>query len=824
MKKKILLCASLFLCIMSFAQNTNVKIHIETENVRCDKILKKIQIYKYNSANNELIKTLTTDSCTFQIYIPQVNGKYKLLITAIDFTANSLDFEITNEQIIDLPIIIFNKKDKSILLNEITVVGNKREFIKIEADKTTYIVKGNPALSGGSMSDAMSKLPGVIKMPSRDFTFNGKNVTVYIDGVPSNLSGDDLKNYLQGIPANTIDKIEIIENPGASFESSTTGGVINIFTKSAVLNQFNSTINLHYGTFKSKNKYSPSIFCLGKINRKINWQLQTGYNAHEVLGVTNTNSTFTSFNPNIELERNNISNRSNNNFYLRPMLNFRLSSYSNLIFNYNLNIASNFNNDTTLYISNNYIPNINNYSYYKNINNNSNHEFVGKFKTQLDSIGKKNLQITAYYSIYNKNTEGSSLQPSLSIYGINSINLNLNNYYFKYDLDLDFNFLQVNTGGKFSGINANNTGKYNLNNSDISIINTKIYDTNQENYFNYFENNLAFYIEAKKKIGKFYTTVGLRFESLVYNGNTIISNNTNQYGDTLINLFPSINLMYELNNNFNIRAQYNKKISSPSYNSIDPNNNGYFDSYTNSIGNQLLKPNYYDNYNIGFTLYSMVNFSLGYSKTKNITFYTEVAELNTIKTNYTYKNYDEYSNYNISLSFPFPLNIFNEGLKIYKQPMNIFNKNYLFFYVGYNYQYINDFQYSNGKNILPFWQFFVSCHFNLPIDLKLDGRYTMIPQGNTQTFFITKPYHFFLIDLSKSFFKEKNLTLTAEVMKNYPFNLSTNSNNLNVNYYNSNDDLTFWFKLSYRFGKFQSKSQTQIETEQKQIESSGLGL
>ena len=739
-----------------------------------------------------------------------------------------MNFEITeNATPLQLPDIQLRTGKKEVNLNEITVVGNKQEFIKVDADKTTYLVKGNPSLTSGSMEDAVKKIPGVIKSSTGDLTFNGRNLTVYIDGSPANLSGEDLKAFLQGLPANSIDKIELVENPGASFEANTNGSVINIITRSVALNSFNGTLNLHYGNSEGHDKYSPSLLMNGKI-KKVNWQLQTGFNSHEVAIQSKTDLTYNDNNDKLKglvFTHDGISKELNNNFYFRPMVNFRLTPHSNLIFNYNLNIANNTSNDST----NNFTQNLpapsqlNYYSLYTNQNRNANHELVGKFKTQLDSAGGKNLQITGYFSNYTRQGNANSSMPQMPNYGINSINLNLTNAYLKYDVDLQFKPFQLNTGGKFSKALAHNLGQYNLSNLTADILTNKLYIDNLTKDFNYDETNFALYLEARKKFGKLSTTVGVRMENLLYFGK--VASSTKTYGDTLLNIFPTINLMYEFNQVVNLRGQYSRKISAPSYNTLDPNSSGYFDQYTGTVGNQNLKPNFYDNYNLSLTAFNFVSLRASYSFTKNVSLMTSQSFKDSLYSNQTYKNYENIGNFNASLSFPIPFDLITKGPDFFKKPMNFNDMSYLFFYIGYNLQNIAGYVYSDGsKNAKPFWVLYASTHINMPLKLKLDAQYQLIPTGNFQIYTLHKPIQYFLVDISRSFLKSNNLTLTAEVTKSYPLQLSFPTEYTKTDFYNAYDGLTFWFKLSYRFGKFQNKEETEINIEKKQIEGAGMNI
>ena len=828
--KRINFLPILFIVIFAQAQNITLKINIQTEDHNCqsDFTARKIVIKNTSHSTSKPVKTLTSQKCEVEFLIPKITAKYQLRVSADSYLPDSINFEITeNSTEIKLPDIKLLTRKKEVRLNEVTIVGNKQEFIKVDADKTTYLVKGNPSLTSGSMEDALKKIPGVIKSASGDLTFNGRNLTVYIDGSPANLSGDDLKAFLQGLPANSIDKIELVENPGASFEANTNGSVINIVTRSVALNSFNGTLNLHYGNSLGQNKYSPSLLMNGKI-KKTNWQLQTGYNSHEVAIQTKTDLTYNDNNDKLKglvFTHDGISNQLNNNFYFRPMVNFRLSPRSNLIFNYNINIADNTNRDST----NNFTINLpapsqlNYYSLYTNQNRNANHEIVGKFKTQLDSAGGKNLQITGYFSNYTRNGNANSSMPQVQNYGINSVNLNLTNAYLKYDADLQFKPFQLNTGGKFSKALAHNLGQYNLSSPTADIITNRLYIDNQTKDFNYDETNFALYLEARKKFGKLSTTVGVRMENLLYSGK--VASSTRAYGDTLLNIFPTVNLMYEFTPALNVRGQYSRKISAPSYNTLDPNSSGYFDQYTGTVGNQNLKPNFYDNYNLSFTAFNFVSLRTSYSFTKNISMMTSQSFKDSLYSNQTYKNYENIGNFNASLSFPIPFDLITKGPDFFKKPMNFNDMSYLFFYIGYNLQNIAGYVYSDGsRNAQPYWVFYASTHINMPWKLKLDAQYQMIPKGNLQIYTLKKPIQYFLVDVSRSFLKNNNLILTAEATKSYPLQLSFPTQYTQTDFYNAYDGLTFWFKLSYRFGKFQNKEETEINIEKKQIEGAGMNI
>ena len=153
-------------------------------------------------------------------------------------------------------------KEKLNALNEVTVTARKK-YIKVDSDKTTISVKDNDMLNSGSSLEAVKKLPGVITSPTGGISLNGKAVTIYIDGAPSTLSGNDLQNYLNTLPANAIEKVELIYNPGASFDANSSGSVINIVTSSKRMKGINASFNINYN-FNKYQKPSPPILLNAK--------------------------------------------------------------------------------------------------------------------------------------------------------------------------------------------------------------------------------------------------------------------------------------------------------------------------------------------------------------------------------------------------------------------------------------------------------------------------------------------------------------------------------------------------------------------------------
>ncbi len=106
------------------------------------------------------------------------------------------------------------------------VVSAAKPYITQTNDKITLNVAQSPLAAGGNAWDIILRAPGVTEQ-NGSITYNGKTVNVFINGRPTALSGDDLKNLLVNMQANGVDKVEIIPNPSAKYDAQG-GSIINI--------------------------------------------------------------------------------------------------------------------------------------------------------------------------------------------------------------------------------------------------------------------------------------------------------------------------------------------------------------------------------------------------------------------------------------------------------------------------------------------------------------------------------------------------------------------------------------------------------------------
>ena len=112
-------------------------------------------------------------------------------------------------------------------------IVDKKPLYAMDGEKNMYNTKEDPSIQTGTASDALQNAPGVEVDAEGNITLRGvSSVEIWINDRPSHMNEEALKQYIKTLPANAIDRIEVITNPSARY--STSGGVINIVTNQKI--------------------------------------------------------------------------------------------------------------------------------------------------------------------------------------------------------------------------------------------------------------------------------------------------------------------------------------------------------------------------------------------------------------------------------------------------------------------------------------------------------------------------------------------------------------------------------------------------------------
>lgn len=126
------------------------------------------------------------------------------------------------------------------LLKEVDVVAEKSAVV-LSIDKRTYNVEKDLSVKGGTAVDVMKNIPGLTVDADGNVQLRNQSPMIFVDGRPTTLT-------LQQIPADQIDRVEIITNPSVKFDASATGGVLNVVMKKNGKPGYNGMVMAYIGT------------------------------------------------------------------------------------------------------------------------------------------------------------------------------------------------------------------------------------------------------------------------------------------------------------------------------------------------------------------------------------------------------------------------------------------------------------------------------------------------------------------------------------------------------------------------------------------------
>lgn len=246
MKAKLLYLA-LLLFQVTFSQNGKISGKIVEKN-NSEPIPFATIVYESPSQ-----KGSTTSDNQGNFIIEQLkNDQYKLTISFLGFRNRLIEnITISNNHYKTGNITL---ESTETVLNTVEVKSTKSTY-KSTIEKKSYNSQDFETAKGGSAMDVLSKIPSMNVTSNGNISLRGtEDFTVYINGKPSQMSSADL---LKQIPANMIQKVDVITVPTAKYEAQGKGGIVNIETKKNALQgtsiNVNSTIGgAPWGNFTDK--------------------------------------------------------------------------------------------------------------------------------------------------------------------------------------------------------------------------------------------------------------------------------------------------------------------------------------------------------------------------------------------------------------------------------------------------------------------------------------------------------------------------------------------------------------------------------------------
>ncbi len=516
-------------------------------------------------------------------------GVYDVKIEFISFKP----FEIKQKSITEnLSLGMISLSEDATLLNEVEI-RTEKTTVEIKLDKKVYNVGNDIMVKGGTVSDVLDNIPSVSVDADGAVSLRGnENVRILIDGKPSNAI--NIAEALRQIPADAIDKVEVVTNPSARYDSEGGGGLLNIILKRGKNQGVNGTVILSTG---DPENYGAS----GNVNYKdegFNLFTTTGYNYRNNPGKSLNETEY--LNPDgstrnyiYERRKNDrISEGFNTNFGMDWFLD-KSTTWTNAI-NYRKNNGENLDRVTF----NNYDANFQNPFVTSRFNfQGSNSEAVEYSTNFIKKFKRDGHKLTIDGSFGINNEEENAL--------IENNNSAVTREATQNDQKQKRNTIQVDyvlPFGKSSQFEVGYKGDFNALITDYMVgsldenDNFDLYE-NFTNELEYKEKINSLYTQIGTKVNKFSMLFGLRYEDSNIDINLLTTNDYNN--KKYSNFFPSAFFTYEINDRTNVSLSYSRRISRPRGRQINP-----FSNYSSNInifqGNPDLDPAFTDAIDVGF--------------------------------------------------------------------------------------------------------------------------------------------------------------------------------------------------------------------------------
>lgn len=590
-KASILILTLLLSCSLFAAKNNGVisgKV-IEKEN---GKALPFATVSLHDSSEKVIGGTTTADDGSFRLN-NIVYGECKVKVSFIGFKDTTFTVKIQeNSSSLDLGVVALSHDAVAL---KSAVVTAKVPVIEQKLDKIVMNVSEAVSTQGSNALDILKKAPGVSIDPSGNILLNGSAVQIWIDGRPSNLSGQELEALLNGTDGSTIDKIEIIAHPSSKYDASGSGGIINIKTKKNFAKGLSGSARGSYNIAEYGSLYHGADGTLNlnyrgeKNNTSISYSPRYNQHYENITTFTNMGSG-TTLDGLSESNYNNFAQtlRLSNDYFAskKDIFGFIITGMlSNGDNNLGSNSGSTLKKDGILLEKT--ISNINGNDEFDYISTNINYTRIFKEGQELTlnadygyyDISKKSNQANNFYNINGEVIRTPDVFRSNSLQYINIVS-------FKVDYEqILFKKFKVETGLKWARSITDN----NLLREDY-VADSWAKNNQLSSLFKYNEDISAAYISAARQINpKLSAKAGLRAELTDADGEWISADTISS--KRYINLFPTLFVGYNPNKNLRLGLSYTLRVRRPNFRQLNPFRM-YIDA-TNAIeGNPDLDPQY----------------------------------------------------------------------------------------------------------------------------------------------------------------------------------------------------------------------------------------
>ena len=565
--------------------------------------------------NPEMITGGITDA-NGKFEIETQAGRYNISVEYISYTTYKLENQLLRSDT-DLGQITLGIDVAQ--LDEVEVIA-ERTTVELRLDKKIYNVGKDLTVRGGTVSDVLDNVPSVSVDVEGNVQLRGNDdVRILINGKPSAITGLNSTDALRQLPAESIEKVEVITSPSARYDAEGSGGIINIILRRSKLQGLNGALTTNLG-------YPLSAGINGNLNYRtgdFNFFTNTGYNYRERPGNSLNDTDF--FN-----QDGNFTNalREERDFdRIRKGLNANLgvewyvgknTSITNSIFIRDRNNSSETTNNFSQINTSGETSS--GFRFDPETEDDNTFQYAFNFDTQFNGNSQHTLTFAFQYETSDEVEQSLIVQNGFDSESVRTAE-DQQRLFFQMDYVVPL--------GKNGQFELGYRGDFNQLDTDYEVvfISPTIDDlgiTDPSNLLDFEQKINAFYTQYGNKLEKFSFLGGLRYEAT----NQVVNQlETNDFNDNDFNgLFPTLNLNYELSEGESFQFGYNRRIRRPRSFFLNPFPSR--SSPTNLFqGNPNLAPSFSNQVDLGYLKRFKkltLNGSIYYQKaTDVITFITE---------------------------------------------------------------------------------------------------------------------------------------------------------------------------------------------------------
>lgn len=569
-------------------------------------------------------------------------GYYRLSIEVVGFAKTNMDSIRVHADRVDVFLGDVKLNDASGSLNEVIVYAEK-PLIENRDGKVVYNVSESALSNGSNASEMLKNLPLMNANPDGTLLLRGKEPLILMDEKPVNVSGQQLSDLLESLPANVVEKVEIMTNPPPEY-ATYPGGVINIVTKKGRVGIY-ERIGISSGT---RGEAAVS----GNFNyrsSKLNLSSYIGVGRNEVRGSSYSH-------------RQNIYRDSVNYFYnessfinrnqypnarIQADYDFTKQSSGSLVYQGNLNYFKN--SSDIIYTNRDSARNI--YKASTRSNQYDGNGYSHGISASYQWKGKNPVEKIQVYSgiSFSKNDNDRGyyqqfLQANFIPTGLDSTQVQLlDNYVRSFYLNLNYNKPLNDTGTIYltMGTSYSNNTYHNILSTSYLRRTDRVYVGNDLLSNNFYFLQSVFTARAAIVISmphQWRLIAGGQAEHTLSEFQ-FIKGNSADANNAYWRVLPSVTVRKEFGKELNMAWVFRETIRRPGITELNPNID-YSDPYNIRFGNPMILPALTDNYdfNIGYVARKFnVNANLGYNRVKNV-FSSVRTLIDSGKTQITYQN------------------------------------------------------------------------------------------------------------------------------------------------------------------------------------------